>query len=502
LAAVHHINLKPVVLFKAKRTIAEPELNKERSQLVLNTLENEDNPVRAVFAVQKLNEGWDVLNLFDIVRLYEDRDGKDGKPGKTTLAEAQLIGRGARYFPFKISTDQDKYTRKYDTDTANELKVLEELFYHTKEDSRYVSEIKKALIDSGIYEDDTDLIEKHLTLKATFKESEFYRTKRVFFNQKIAKNYSRVKSFADLGVKKVNVVHELSSGVGRMTTITDEFELEAEIDKIGNKDLNLSDIPTHIIRSALTQNPFFYFDSLQRFFPNVASMAAFIKSKNYLGDLAITIRGTTKRRNELSNQDYLRAVHTLLREIELQIKTNQTEYEGSEVFVSEYINKIFTDKKLRINRKDERANGQEELVKSADWYVYNANYGTSEEKRFVEMFARRVTYLYPKFNDIYLIRNERNLKIYDKQGCAFEPDFILFATQKQSKGIIYQIFIEPKGKHLIGNDQWKQDFLIELRNKQMTIRINTDRYLITGVPFYNYANENEFAKKLEDVLEA
>lgn len=50
-----------------------------KTKFYLQHLEDENNPIRAVFAVQKLNEGWDVLNLFDIVRLYEDRDGKDGK---------------------------------------------------------------------------------------------------------------------------------------------------------------------------------------------------------------------------------------------------------------------------------------------------------------------------------------------------------------------------------------------------------------------------------------
>ena len=47
-----------------------------------------------------LYEEYDVLNLFDIVRCYTTRDSKAGKPGKTTIAEAQLIGRGAWYFPF------------------------------------------------------------------------------------------------------------------------------------------------------------------------------------------------------------------------------------------------------------------------------------------------------------------------------------------------------------------------------------------------------------------
>ena len=100
---------------------------------------------------KKLNEGWDVLNLFDIVRLYETRDGKGDKIGKTTLSEAQLIGRGARYFPFKLEEGQDQYKRKYDDDVSNDLKILEELYYHTKEDNRYISELKKALVASGVF---------------------------------------------------------------------------------------------------------------------------------------------------------------------------------------------------------------------------------------------------------------------------------------------------------------------------------------------------------------
>ena len=39
-----------------------------------------------------LNEGWDVLNLFDIVRLYETRQSGRGKIAPYTIKEAQLIG--------------------------------------------------------------------------------------------------------------------------------------------------------------------------------------------------------------------------------------------------------------------------------------------------------------------------------------------------------------------------------------------------------------------------
>ncbi|MCD4211729.1 restriction endonuclease, partial [Escherichia coli] len=64
----------------------------EENPVLLNTLEDVDNPVRAVFAVAKINEGWDVLNLYDIVRISEQ--ASSSKTG--TDSEAQLIGRGAR----------------------------------------------------------------------------------------------------------------------------------------------------------------------------------------------------------------------------------------------------------------------------------------------------------------------------------------------------------------------------------------------------------------------
>src|SRR5690554_966468 len=298
LATSNNINLKPVILFKAKKTIKESEQNKEnfhkliddfsvamvekiqktstvpivqkafqffeakgisateivkriqanfkpenclsanndaeaeQNQILLNTLEDENNPIRAVFAVQKLNEGWDVLNLFDIVRLYEGRDSKGNKPGKTTLSEAQLIGRGARYFPFALEVGQDKYTRKYDDDISNDLKVLEELYYHTTEDSRYISELKKALIESGIYEDEDNMVVKQLQLKLEYKKSEHYQKEYVFFNKKVPKSFDNIKSFADLGVKKTNYRHTLSSGVGRMSSAFFEMEPTQSNDEV------------------------------------------------------------------------------------------------------------------------------------------------------------------------------------------------------------------------------------------------------------------------------
>jgi len=567
LATSNNINLKPVILFKAKRTIIESEQNKknfhklidnfsgvmvekiqktstvpivqkafrffetkgistneivkriqanfkpenclsanndaeaEQNQILLNTLEDENNPIRAVFAVQKLNEGWDVLNLFDIVRLYEGRDGRENQPGKTTIAEAQLIGRGARYYPFALEDGQDKFTRKFDDDISNDLKILEELYYHTKEDSRYISELKKALVDSGIYEDDANLIQLNLYLKPEFKKTDFYKNGHVSFNKKVPKSFDNIKSFTDLGVNKTNYQHTLSSGIGRMSRALG-FELEnpiAENEIVKSKDIKLTEIPKNIIRFALSQNPFYYFDSLSHYFPSVGSLSNFIDSTDFLAGLEITFNGTVNRLKEFSHFDYLQALNGLLQNIEADIKSNSTEYEGSD-YISVKVYRVFKDKELRINKYDERAKGQEDLVANEPWYVYNANYGTSEEKKFVELFSRRFEGLNQKFENIYLIRNEREIKIFDKLGRAFEPDFLLFCKQRDGEQITFQVFIEPKGEHLKGHDKWKEDFLNEIRAEQKTIKINTDTYLITAVPFYNYNDENEFKTTLENLL--
>jgi len=564
LATSNNINLKPVILFKAKKTIKESEKNKEnfhkliddfsvamvekiqktstvpivqkafrffeakgisaneivkliqanfrfenclsanndaeaeQNQILLNTLEDENNPIRAVFAVQKLNEGWDVLNLFDIVRLYEGRDGRENRPGRTTLAEAQLIGRGARYFPFALEEGQDEYTRKFDDDISKDLKTLEELYYHTKEDSKYISELKIALKQTGIYEDDENLVTKQLTLKLEFKRTDFYRDGHVFFNKKIPKSFDNIKSFVDLGVKKTNYRYTLSSGAGRMSIAFAESEAtESCSDNIKSFDVKLSDIPKNTIRFALSQNPFFYFSNLEKF--NIGSISNFIGSEKFLTGLEITFSGTPDRLKEISHFDYLQALNGLLQNIEADIKSNSIEYEGSD-YIKQPIHQVFRDKEIKVCKDSERANGQETLLANEPWYVYNANYGTSEEKKFVELFARRFEGLNQKFENIYLIRNEREIKIFDKLGRAFEPDFLLFCKQRDGEQMTFQVFIEPKGNHLLGHDKWKEDFLKEIRAEQKTIKIETDTYLLTAVPFYNYTNENDFKNSLEDTL--
>ncbi len=139
------------------------------TQYLINTLESPENPYRAIFAVDMLKEGWDVLNLFDIVRLYEIKNEHSKTAYDTTLSEAQLIGRGARYFPFDYQTFP-RTLRKFDNQPDHELRALEQLHYHTSRDVKYISDIQHALDDTGIT--DFQLHESHSNPKSTISVSD------------------------------------------------------------------------------------------------------------------------------------------------------------------------------------------------------------------------------------------------------------------------------------------------------------------------------------------
>lgn len=576
-AAKHRINLKPVILFKAQRTIAQSRENKtnfhalidnirasdieqirkktdidlvnrafrffrenkitnaqlaarlkaefdisrcisvneekekEKQQILLNSLEDRDNGIRAIFAVQKLNEGWDVLNLFDIVRCYTTRDSKAGKPGKTTISEAQLIGRGARYFPFVADGHNDRFKRKYDNDLTDELRVMEELHYHSINDSRYISELRTALIEEGMM--DEREITRELKLKDSFKATDFYKHGLIYLNEKVLHDYQDVKSFADMGVARRNYKHTIASGRGSSDAILTENGKVGKVAESKRKDVKVKNIGNHIVYNAIARHPFFAFESINRYFPHVSSVREFIEADDYLGGLEITFQSDS---SELTNRAKLDAMLGLLNQIETEVRKNITKYRGTERFQPGDISHIFRDKEIKLLRDSEREDGDEQFVSDKGWYVFNANYGTSEEKAFVRMLDRQIDTLKNSYDGIYLIRNERHFKIYSfSDGQAFEPDFVLFLREKNGNILTYQMFIEPKGKQFKdaqgtyenSKEGWKLKFLREVTEKfkgkilEFKTPRKTQKYRLIGVPFYNNEDENEFKRSLFEVLE-
>lgn len=292
-------------------------------QLLLNSLESRDNPYRAIFEVKKLDEGWDVLNLFDIVRLYETRDASKGKPGASTIAEAQLIVRGARYCPFVIDEDDEKYKRKYDGDVDNPLRVCEELYYHCQYDSRYIDELNKALIATGIMPEGQT--EVHYLLKDTFKQSDFYKTGIVFLNRR------EVKSRKDI-VELLPSIRgkEYTVTVNAGKTVMDTMMMNAHTNttiKTYQHRTTIGKVAAYnysIVHSVLRRIDVFKFSILRRYFPNLKSIREFITNDAYLGGVSMLI----ENRDEMPTPEtYLEACLHVLTKIGGEISAIKETYE-------------------------------------------------------------------------------------------------------------------------------------------------------------------------------
>ena len=496
--------------FSESKCIAVDSKNdSEEKQLVINSLEDEDNEYRAVFAVDKLNEGWDVLNLFDIVRMYNSRDAdhKTGKVGKTTMSEAQLIGRGARYCPFKIKDDQPLYQRKYDDDIQHELRICEELYYHATYNPKYISELNKALEKIGLKSSSS--VELDLFVKPEFKATDFYKSGIIYVNSRKAYDRKDIKGINPVIIKH-REIHRIMTGQSQESTaFKDELTMQSSRSSESYKIKSFGD---NIVRKAMSRLPFFKFDTLQYYLPNLESVTQFIEDDNYLGKVTIDISGTIQQVNNLSAKMKLDATVSALDHIAKAIPGVTVEYKGSKSFSPVTIAKTFTDKTLSVSIDGEFGLAQTETTNTdlyldlalEDWYAFNDNYGTSEEKYLVKYIKNVYEKFKGKYDSIYLLRNERHFKLYSfSDGRAIEPDFVFFLQKKnETKTAIYQIFIEPKGQHLMENDKWKQDFLLEIASTHEleTVWENKDVKLI-GMQFYNETlTKTYFDEDLKQIL--
>lgn len=508
--------------FRKERLLLVDGKNKNKDSLnLLNTLEQSTNEIRAIFAVDMLNEGWDVLNLFDIVRLYDTRDGKTTKngfvPGKTTNTEKQLIGRGARYYPFVIGdNEEEKYTRKFDENENNELRVIEQLHYHSANNPRYISELKQVLRESGIF-DDQNLVERELKLKDSFKKTRTYTDGVVWTNRRLSYEQlleCRQESLLDTSFipKSFEVILPTQSvrdieAFDEATYVSESLEtLNFKFGKV---------IGNHIVRTAINRNKKFSFDNLQKAFVALSSTINFI---DMLSDIDIRVESQYRMISDLTPDDKLYITEKLLRYIEKDLVATEERYFGSETFEKYRVKDLFADTILRkytINHQSQAEFGLSqknpvetqyfEDLDNLDWYAYDDNFGTSEEKLLVRLMKDLMVELEEKWTDIYLLRNEKAVKIYSfDKGQAFEPDFLMFANDKKTGNISWQIFIEPKGSQFLDADNtfknskegWKQEFLRQIseRDEARTL-VDDARYRIVGLPFFNEAVSKDEVKE-------
>ncbi len=494
------------------------ELNSENENIV-NKLDEKDNHYRVVFIVDKLTEGWDVLSLYDIVRLYETRQGgSKGTVSKYTISEAQLIGRGARYCPFKFEKDQIKEKRKY-SDYSNPLSICETLIYHCMDDSKYIDEIKKALKQTGLLPE-IDTVQVKYKLKDTFKDTDIYQNGFVFLNNRVEVNRNSVSSIPEK-IRSMGISYKCKNSASTSGNLFDDTNNSIKVKDLPPQKFNT--IPYNIIYKAYRcYNETLSFDKLKKQFPNLKSVKEFITSDEYVGSFPITflvIDGA-----EPSIEDKLEASKKALQIISDYVQTIEITFKGTNEFYAKPIREVFTDKIRNITREatdeswGEGISQNDSLVNETyrmdlsdkNWFAYTDNYGTSEEKKFVKYFSTIVENLKQKFQDVYLIRNEIQACIYSfEDGSKFEPDYVLIMKKKQEnrtkKNLYICMFAEPKGEHLLEKDSWKNSLLLDLKEQGIPVVkfVDDNEYRIWGSPLYNESNTKEdFKKYFDELLES
>lgn len=494
---------------------ANDEEDATKNQLILNSLEDADNPYRAVFEVRKLDEGWDVLNLFDIVRLYETRQSGGKKLSSATIFEAQLIGRGARYCPFQLDDEQPKFQRKYDDDVTSPLRVLETLYYHCQNDHRYVTELKGALREIGLNTD--NVVQREYVLKDDFKADKLFQDGVVFLNERIVKDRKEVCGLSPT-IRDNIFRFEDNIGASGIDAVMQENEVSAE-QKVATKTTRITikeiaEINYAVVHKALMKYPIFKFKTLHDYFPNISSIRQFITDENYLGKVKIEIKS---REEKPTMQAIYNASFYVLGKIAAAISDIEETYQGTKEFHAKKVNEIFKDKTVNytdphdggigVSQNDSSVKKEWKIdLSEEDWFAYTDNFGTSEEKAFVAYFRDYVDELCKVYSKVYLVRNERVLHIYSfDDGERFEPDYVLFLQKDKISGYEQlQIFIEPKGTHLLEKDAWKEKFLLQLKNEAVPVKVFADdnEYKIWGFHFFNQESRTkEFDEDFGALLE-
>lgn len=298
-----------------------------------------------------------------------------------------------------------------------------------------------------------------------------------------------------------------------VSKLYERIEEENTIDeKIVERTHKVTKVDKRILLKALRKFPVYEFSRLKSYFPLLKSHSEFLSSKDYAGRYEFV----TITSGEPTNEDIYQGALRLFEILSNKILSIKAPLQGTHVFkeikLSDYIVDSPREKKYDNNEIEQKEG--EGISQNApninpayrydlsdkSWFVYDDNYGTTEEKRFVRYFATQVEELKKVYETVYLIRNERKYHLYSfDDGKRFEPDYILILGNKSTVVEQQQIFIEPKGQHLIDNDIWKEHFLLQLEDDSKCIAYpGYDNYSVKGLPFYTHnVKEQRFKEYFE-----
>ena len=366
------------------------------------------------------------------------------------------------------------------------------------------------------------LVERELRLKESFKKTRTYTHGVVWINKRLS--YSEYVQKQQQNLFDMVYIQESYEIVLPTQSIADlEVFSDEDVVNISPRvriNFNFKEITSNVVRHAINRNKNFTFNNLKKYFVGIASTEKFIEMLNSIN---ITVESSYKNFRELTQDDKLYVVEEILRKIADGFDKAENKYYGSDKFEPYPIKKMFSDKIIRkytvnyagdketgISQKDKIETKYYENLDAIEWYAYDDNYGTSEEKLLVRALKEVMEDLKENWTDIYLLRNEKAVRIYSfETGQAFEPDFLMFANDKKHGNTSWQIFIEPKGGQFVGGSKefsdgkeaWKEEFLNEItRRDEARTLVDNSRFRIVGLPFFNEKISKEVVKeKLREI---
>ncbi|WP_367691108.1 DEAD/DEAH box helicase family protein [Helicobacter pylori] len=457
----------------------------EKGMPLLNSLEDRDNPKRVIFSVDKLNEGWDVLNLFDIVRLKNKASQKD------TTKDAQLIGRGARYYPFSYNdfkpSRTEFYQRKFDF--SNPLSALERLDYHAVYDSEFIAQLNNELQDLGL-----GFVNEKQTIPLTpTKRFKCYYAS----NTKDKKKNLFNKDYTDHVIVKLQSLH------------VPLFAFDVREKKVDFKEENKGDT-TYYIPHTLDKIPLNYFlkalnlknldfKTLKKAFKKHAfnNKVGFIE--RYVSSLKTNFH---KNQKFDDNEILLKLAVYIIGNLKDTLLKEQDKYEVSALELKEF----------ETHNKSLSASEWEKDIPFYEWLLFKdmRKLDSDLERKFLGFINDHKEVLDKKFKEWCVLRNDHFIELkvfcnienspYYAQG--FEPDFILFAQTHSDEFLGFTCYMEAKGEHLEPSNAWKKEFLEMLENA--ALKSHNKKLHLKGLPFFtlhnNKAVNSEFATAFDQIF--
>lgn len=492
----------------------------------LNTLESPNNLYRVVFAVAKLTEGWDVLNLYDIVRIEKEA----GTNKNATMVEAQLIGRGARYYPFEIDGEKS-YQRRYDNDTSNKQLLLETLHYHTMNEPQYLKQLVESLKQMDL---PTGQDKKNppieIKVKSAFKKTETYKKGKIYYNEVEDVTDEWFDSIGKYGInhKADNISRSLNYG-------SREVSYKATVEVVDTKTIGVEKFDVRYIKKAIQRLEFYQFDNLKKYLPLLTSMKEFIYGDKWLNAEKMKLFLTVPKEYKISDitpDEILKVTIDLLKEYEVKFKSGYIKKRGTNKFVGYPISEYLTNYSKRVPDYDTANLLNETTQKVAvyemndEFYVYEKAIVNRLEYELIERIKAHVDELKQKYNKaVYLFRMDENMhresvksekvKLHqygtrinragekvDMHLQGFQPDFILFL---ENSDFYFQIFIEPKGMSgdRFVSELWKEDLLLYMTDHQaeMEFENNEKNVRISGLKFYTKGDGQKSMAQLAEITQ-